>query len=75
MTDKAQTHDELARHLLTVAIERRHFSGAALNQFAVDLLRHCLTAIEDRAALCAEQSSHALYDTTEVARRHMRGEP
>ena len=44
-------HDALARHLLTVAIERRHFSGAVLTQMAVDLFKHCLDAIEDRAKL------------------------
>ena len=49
-------HDALARHLLTVAIERRHFSGAVLTQMAVDLFKHCLAALEDRTALASENS-------------------
>jgi len=85
--DEARTdHDTLARHLLTVAIERRHFSGGALTQMAVDLFRHCLVALADRAALverlaaiCERQpltvGEPSATSVLAAARRHMKGEP
>jgi len=61
--------DDEARQVLDQL--RRHPAVTTVRE-AVD---HALVALADRAALCAEQSSHELYDATIAARRHMEGKP
>ena len=73
--------DAEAKRILTESIDRRRFAGAHLTQESVDVLRHAMQAIEDRAALVADamlsedgvMAFDVAFRDVLAARRHMEG--
>lgn len=70
--------DAHAKSELNAGIVNRQFGGAHLTQEAVEVLRHALQAITDRASLIERVDTVPLPDgvciAIDVAKRHMRGE-